>query len=160
MEEIDTKHCSEAYWIESWNARREKKRQHNPQDPIFDGADHGRIRVPSVVNVEPKRAKHIEADRITESFLAGGGAITICKPGRYRKFRFGGAGPVAGMTSRRDGLSKPRWYDPVPSAGEVRDLLRQAQTGDERAKNRLLKTYHRKILKHLAEAAYYGPAAR
>ncbi len=157
MLDIDTDHCSEAYWLESWNARREKKRQDNPQGVIFDGTDHGRIKAQSVVNVEPKQAKHIEADQLTAAFLANGGTITLCKPDRYRKFRFGGARPIAGMTGRRDGLSKPQWYDPIPPAGEVRDLIRRAQMGDERAKNRLLKSYHRKILKHLTEAAYYGP---
>jgi hypothetical protein len=80
MLEIDTDSFSEAYWTENYNAKREKKPKVNPQDPVFDETDHSRIKAPSVVNIEPKRAKRNLAERLTAAFLASGGAITICKP--------------------------------------------------------------------------------
>src|SRR5262249_1033265 len=129
MLDIGTDSHSENYWNQSWNPARKKKAKDNPQGAVFDETDNGRIQTPTVVNVEAKSEKRDCLKSAIDAYMANGGAITICKPGRYRKFKFGRPHPLAGMTSRRDSdLSKPHWYDPIPSAGEVRDLLRQAQS--------------------------------
>lgn len=159
MLEIDTDSFSEAYWTENYNAKREKKPKVNPQDPVFDETDHSRIKAPSVVNIEPKRAKRNLAERLTAAFLASGGAITICKPGRYRKFRFGAPRPIAGMTGRRDNCLSGRQWDgkqaPHLSRGQQSDLIRQFRAGDKQAGDKLYRSFHKLVLSIVS--VYYGP---
>ena len=52
-------------------------------------------------------------------------------------------------------LSHHRWHDPILDATEERHLLRLAQAGDNRAKDKLVRHFHRQVLKIVAE--FGGP---
>src|SRR6187397_2376581 len=53
-------------------------------------------------------------------------------------------------------LTLYKFRGPLPDAGEERDLLRAAQAGDTRARDELLKCFHRLVLKIASE--FYGPS--
>lgn len=53
-------------------------------------------------------------------------------------------------------LARYRFRRPILTPGEERDLLRLAQAGDSPAKNKLVRRFHRLVLKIAAQ--YHGPA--
>jgi hypothetical protein len=52
-------------------------------------------------------------------------------------------------------LERYRWYGPIPSRDEERDLIRRVQAGDKQAEERLVRCFGRTVLKIAGE--FYGP---
>ena len=109
------------------------------------------------INPQAKQPKRYRLQRQTDEFVARGGEITKCPPGRPPNFRFGAFKPPAGSvgSSRDNDLSRRRWRGPILEAGKERDLIRAARAGDECAKDELFKAFHRLILK--IGSQYSGP---
>jgi hypothetical protein len=53
-------------------------------------------------------------------------------------------------------ISKRRWYGPILTPGEERDLLRKAQADDRDAKEELFRRFHRMLIDIAND--YYGPS--
>jgi len=130
------------------------------RDNVFDhSASRGVKPTLNALTINP-RAKQTKRDRLRrqiDAFIAHGGEITKCPPGRPPNFRFGAFKPPAGSvgSSRDNDLSRRRWRGPILEAGKERDLIRAARAGDERAKDELFKSFHRLILKIVSQ--YSGP---
>ena len=122
-------------------------------DTVFDGTAFGSNETESVTIW----AQRDGLDRLVADYLAKGGKITKCPP-KPRRFEFGRNRPptVIDRTARDNDLSRRRWRGPVLSPDEERDLIRLAQSGDGRAKDRLVKSFHRQVLKIAGK--YFGPA--
>jgi hypothetical protein len=106
---------------------------------------------------EAKGDERKELERLTAAFLANS-KITYCKPGPKPNFRFGSPRPPLGSvgTNRENDLTRRRWRTPKPSFGQERDLIRQARSGDDKAKQKLLEAIgHRQILR--IAKRYSGP---
>ena len=117
------------------------------------------------INAQAKQPKRNRLRRQIEAFVARGGEIKQCPPGRPPNFRFGCFKPPAGSvgSSRDNDLSRRRWRGPVLEASEERDLIRSARrpcpehprfvsrcircVPNDRAKQKLHESFHRFILK-------------
>jgi RNA polymerase sigma factor (sigma-70 family) len=129
------------------------------QKTVFDKSDFafGLPKGAATINPQAKQTKRDSLERLTNEFLGFGGAITICPPGKPPKFRFGAFKPSPGSSGacRSNDLSRRRWYDPLPNRREERDLIRKANSGDERAKQKLVESYHRLVRSIVSQ--YSGP---
>jgi DNA-directed RNA polymerase specialized sigma subunit len=61
------------------------------------------------------------------------------------------------VTELESNLAAYRWRQPILTPGEEADLIRRAQAGDGRAKDELLRRYHRTVLKVSKLNRYRGP---
>jgi hypothetical protein len=122
------------------------------------------------VDLPPKITKadqRHELNRLVDEYLAKGGKITKCPPGRpfvlarYRSMRWNAPPDPVSRDSTNvalcaSDLARRRWRCPILSADEERDFIRAARSDDgERAKQRLVETHHRQVLKIAGE--YFGP---
>jgi DNA-directed RNA polymerase specialized sigma24 family protein len=108
-------------------------------------------------NYEAKEGKRLPLNAAIRDYVAAGGEITKCKPGKYRKYGPSGPRPPAGSlgTSRENDLSRSHWRLSNLSPADERDLLRGAQSGEKKAAEKLLRHFHKDILK--ISSTFSGP---
>jgi DNA-directed RNA polymerase sigma subunit (sigma70/sigma32) len=154
MSDIDTDDCDSNCFFQEQTSSKPK----GEKDVVFDNLSFRGVKSAGTINPEVKQAKRDVAKDAVEAFLAKGGKITKCPPGRRPNFRFGAPRAPAGSvgTSSSNDLARKLWRDPIPPPDEERHLIRQAQRGNDRAKEKLFKAHHRTIRKIAGE--YSGRA--
>jgi hypothetical protein len=156
MEDIGTYDCdSNSYYCEETN----QKPKSDGEAVVFDQGLFRSFKPDSTLaaNWEAKEGKRLSLNAAVDAYIGGGGRITQCKPGKYRRYGRAAPRPPAGSvgTSRENDLSRRRWYLQNLSPDEERDLLRAARSGDKKAAEKLFKHFHKDILK--ISSTFSGP---
>jgi hypothetical protein len=159
MQDISTDYDCDSFYCEETGGKKPKG-DGDPNDPVvFDQGPFRSFKPDNslTTNAEAKNSKRLSLDVAVSAYIAVGGAITKCKPGKYRKYGPSAPRPPAGSvgSSRESDLSRRRWYLPNLSPADEADLLRSARLGDKKAADKLFKHFHKDILK--ISSAFFGP---